>query len=178
MHLCVWPQSHGYQFAAEVPDSAPKMPHQHVQHVILHQTVNICTLSCVLWMCQASTHFCSACCSAFVVANETVCGLSQVRSIMGQVRPDRQTLLFTATMPTKVDNLVRDCLTTPVRITVGEVGAANQDIQQASTENLQCSTSSLLSHAFLLDISMHEALSCTHCLTGTDTAHWHEGTRY
>lgn len=51
---------------------------------------------------------------------------------MGQVRPDRQTLLFTATMPTKVDNLVRDCLTTPVRITVGEVGAANQDIQQAS----------------------------------------------
>ncbi len=57
----------------------------------------------------------------------------QVRSIMGQVRPDRQTLLFTATMPTKVDNLVRDCLTTPVRITVGEVGAANQDIQQASS---------------------------------------------
>lgn len=57
----------------------------------------------------------------------------QVRSIMGQVRSDRQTLLFTATMPTKVDNLVRDCLTTPVRITVGEVGGANQDIQQASS---------------------------------------------
>lgn len=55
----------------------------------------------------------------------------QVRCLMGQVRPDRQTLLFTATMPTKVDNLVRDCLTTPVRITVGEIGAANQDIQQA-----------------------------------------------
>lgn len=55
----------------------------------------------------------------------------QVRSLMGQVRPDRQTLLFTATMPTKVDNLVRDCLTTPVRITVGEIGAANQDIKQA-----------------------------------------------
>ena len=54
----------------------------------------------------------------------------QVRSLMGQVRPDRQTLLFTATMPTKVDNLVRDCLTTPVRITVGEIGAANQDIKQ------------------------------------------------
>ncbi len=63
--------------------------------------------------------------------------LVQVRSIMGQVRPDRQTLLFTATMPTKVDNLVRDCLTTPVRITVGEVGAANQDIQQASSVRLK-----------------------------------------
>ena len=55
----------------------------------------------------------------------------QVRSIMGQVRPDRQTLLFTATMPNKVNNLVSDCLTTPVRVTVGEIGAANQDIQQA-----------------------------------------------
>ena len=69
--------------------------------------------------------------------------LVQVRSIMGQVRPDRQTLLFTATMPTKVDNLVRDCLTTPVRITVGEVGAANQDIQQASLKQnvrILCST--------------------------------------
>ena len=57
---------------------------------------------------------------------------------MGQVRPDRQTLLFTATMPTKVDNLVRDCLTTPVRITVGEVGAANQDIQQVSSQHSCC----------------------------------------
>ena len=62
---------------------------------------------------------------------------AQVRSILGQVRPDRQTLLFTATMPNKVDNLVRDCLTTPVRSTVGEGGAANQDIQQASNTQLQ-----------------------------------------
>ena len=57
----------------------------------------------------------------------------QVRSIMGPVRPDRQTLLFPATMPNKVNNLVSDCLTTPVRVTVGEIGAANQDIQQASS---------------------------------------------
>ena len=70
-------------------------------------------------------HICE--CTSIIVS---VC--AQVRSIMGQVRPDRQILLFTATMPTKVDNLVRDCLTTPVRITVGEVGAANQDIQQVS----------------------------------------------
>lgn len=62
-------------------------------------------------------------------------GELQVRSLMGQVRPDRQTLLFTATMPTKVDNLVRDCLTTPVRITVGEVGAANQDIKQVHVQS-------------------------------------------
>lgn len=54
----------------------------------------------------------------------------QVRSIIGQMRPDRQTLLFSATMPNKVERLVRDALTSPVRITVGEVGAANEDIKQ------------------------------------------------
>ena len=53
-----------------------------------------------------------------------------MRSIIGQVRPTRQTLLFSATMPQKVDRLVRDALTSPVRITVGEVGAANEDIRQ------------------------------------------------
>lgn len=55
----------------------------------------------------------------------------QVRSILGQTRPDRQTLLFSATMPGKVERLVRDALTSPVRVTVGEVGAANEDIRQA-----------------------------------------------
>lgn len=55
----------------------------------------------------------------------------QVRSIIGQVRPDRQTLLFSATMPNKVERLVQDALTSPVRVTVGEVGAANDDIKQA-----------------------------------------------
>ena len=54
----------------------------------------------------------------------------QVRSIIGQVRPDRQTLLFSATMPSKVEGLVRDSLTAPVRLNVGEVGAVNEDIRQ------------------------------------------------
>lgn len=83
-------------------------------------------------------HSLSLSCNTYVQRTSicmSVC--AQVRSIMGQVRPDRQTLLFTATMPTKVDNLVRDCLTTPVRITVGEVGAANQDIQQVSARETQ-----------------------------------------
>lgn len=54
----------------------------------------------------------------------------QVRSILGQVRPDRQTLLFSATLPLKVDRLVRDALTSPVRVTVGQDNAANEDIRQ------------------------------------------------
>ncbi len=46
-------------------------------------------------------------------------------------RPRRQTLLFSATMPRRVERLAADALTSPIRITVGEVGAANEDIKQA-----------------------------------------------
>jgi ATP-dependent RNA helicase DDX42 len=57
----------------------------------------------------------------------------QIRSIIGQIRPDRQTLLFSATMPRKVERLAREVLSDPVRITVGEVGSANEDITQVVT---------------------------------------------
>ncbi|CAA6653968.1 unnamed protein product [Spirodela intermedia] len=54
----------------------------------------------------------------------------QIRSIVGQIRPERQTLLFSATMPQKVERLAREILADPVRVTVGEVGRANEDITQ------------------------------------------------
>lgn len=54
----------------------------------------------------------------------------QIRSIVGQIRPDRQTLLFSATMPYKVEKLAREILSDPVRVAVGEVGSANEDITQ------------------------------------------------
>ncbi|XP_062215822.1 DEAD-box ATP-dependent RNA helicase 24 [Phragmites australis] len=54
----------------------------------------------------------------------------QIRSIVGQIRPDRQTLLFSATMPYKVERLARENLTDPIRVTVGQVGSANEDIKQ------------------------------------------------
>ncbi|XP_076896226.1 DEAD-box ATP-dependent RNA helicase 24-like isoform X2 [Bidens hawaiensis] len=54
----------------------------------------------------------------------------QIRSIVGQIRPDRQTLLFSATMPRKIEKLAREILTDPVRVTVGEIGMANEDITQ------------------------------------------------
>ncbi|KAH7676417.1 RNA helicase protein [Dioscorea alata] len=54
----------------------------------------------------------------------------QIRSIVGQIRPDRQTLLFSATMPYKVERLAREILGDPIRVTVGEVGMANEDISQ------------------------------------------------
>ncbi|KAL6061932.1 ATP-dependent RNA helicase ddx42, variant 2 [Balamuthia mandrillaris] len=54
----------------------------------------------------------------------------QVRSIVGQIRPDRQTLLFSATLKPFVSRLTEEILTNPVRITVGQVGEANADVQQ------------------------------------------------
>ncbi|KAM1601565.1 hypothetical protein ACFX1X_026038 [Malus domestica] len=54
----------------------------------------------------------------------------QIRSIVGQIRPDQQTLLFSATMPRKVEKLAREILSDPIRVIVGEVGMANEDITQ------------------------------------------------
>ncbi|KAJ1527118.1 hypothetical protein ONE63_008653 [Megalurothrips usitatus] len=54
----------------------------------------------------------------------------QVRSICNHVRPDRQTLLFSATFKKRVEKLARDILTDPVRIVQGDVGEANEDVTQ------------------------------------------------
>lgn len=54
----------------------------------------------------------------------------QVRSLVRATRPDRQTLLFSATMANKVQHLVREALTGEVAVTVGRTGAANADVQQ------------------------------------------------
>ncbi|GAA57786.1 ATP-dependent RNA helicase DDX42, partial [Clonorchis sinensis] len=54
----------------------------------------------------------------------------QVRSIANHVRPDRQTLLFSATFKRRLERLARDILTDPVRIVEGHLGEANEDITQ------------------------------------------------
>ncbi len=54
----------------------------------------------------------------------------QIRSIITQTRPDRQTLLFTATMKKSIQFLAFDILQSPVRVLVGEEGAANEDVNQ------------------------------------------------
>ena len=55
----------------------------------------------------------------------------QVRSICSHVRPDRQTLLFSATFRKRVERLTSDIVQNPVKITIG-VAKTNQDIAQAS----------------------------------------------
>uniref|UniRef100_A0A0B7ALJ4 RNA helicase n=1 Tax=Arion vulgaris TaxID=1028688 RepID=A0A0B7ALJ4_9EUPU len=54
----------------------------------------------------------------------------QVRSIANHVRPERQTLLFSATFRKRVEKLARDILADPIRVLQGEVGEANEDVTQ------------------------------------------------
>lgn len=54
----------------------------------------------------------------------------QVRSICNHVRPDRQTMLFSATFRKRIEKLARDILSDPVRIVQGEIGEANTDVTQ------------------------------------------------
>lgn len=54
----------------------------------------------------------------------------QVRSIANHVRPDRQTLMFSATFKRRIERLARDVLLDPIRIVQGEIGDANADITQ------------------------------------------------
>lgn len=42
--------------------------------------------------------------------------------------------MFSATMPRKVERLASDALQGPVRISIGEAGAANEDISQVRGE--------------------------------------------
>ncbi|GMS87768.1 hypothetical protein PENTCL1PPCAC_9943 [Pristionchus entomophagus] len=55
---------------------------------------------------------------------------AQVKSISDHIRPDRQCLMFSATFKSKVERLAREALNDPVRIVQGEVGEANEGIDQ------------------------------------------------
>ena len=55
----------------------------------------------------------------------------QMRKIVSQIRPDRQTVMWSATWPKEVQNLAKDFLVAPTHIQVGSLKlAANNDIKQ------------------------------------------------
>jgi len=57
----------------------------------------------------------------------------QIRKILSQVRPDRQTLLWSATWPEdgQVQRLTKEFLSDPIRVTIGsEKLSANKDVKQ------------------------------------------------
>lgn len=53
-----------------------------------------------------------------------------IRNTMNHFRRQRQTLLFSATMPPKIQQFARSALVAPVEVNVGRAGAANLDVIQ------------------------------------------------
>lgn len=53
-----------------------------------------------------------------------------VRNVMDFFTAQRQTLLFSATMPKKIQNFAKSALVCPVEVNVGRAGAANLDVFQ------------------------------------------------
>jgi ATP-dependent RNA helicase DDX41 len=58
----------------------------------------------------------------------------EVRSIMNHFKQQRQTLLFSATMPQKFQDFAKNVLVRPVLVNVGRAGAANLDVIQEVSE--------------------------------------------
>ena len=55
----------------------------------------------------------------------------QIRKIVSQIRPDRQTLMWSATWPKEIQQLARDFLVDPYQVHVGSLDLrANQMIEQ------------------------------------------------
>ncbi|KAI2803062.1 hypothetical protein RDWZM_001236 [Blomia tropicalis] len=53
-----------------------------------------------------------------------------IRTIFSYFQGQRQTLLFSATMPKKIQNFARSALVKPITVNVGRAGAASQDVDQ------------------------------------------------
>ena len=53
-----------------------------------------------------------------------------IREVFDHFKAQRQTLLFSATMPTKIQNFARSALVKPVTVNEGRAGAANLDVIQ------------------------------------------------
>ena len=54
----------------------------------------------------------------------------QIMKIIANTRPDRQTVLFSATFPPQVEALAKQVLERPIEITVGGRSAVNNDVKQ------------------------------------------------
>ena len=58
----------------------------------------------------------------------------QIRTILSQIRPDRQTLLWSATWPREIQALARDFTKDPIQVTIGSMTlSANADVSSFST---------------------------------------------
>ena len=56
--------------------------------------------------------------------------VSQVMRVIDNVRPDRQTVMFSATFPRQMEALARRILTKPVEVQVGGRSVVCKDVEQ------------------------------------------------
>ena len=56
-----------------------------------------------------------------------------IQTIFSYLKDQRQTLLFSATMPKKIQNFARSALVKPITINVGRAGAANMNVVQVNS---------------------------------------------
>jgi superfamily II DNA/RNA helicase len=56
----------------------------------------------------------------------------QIRKIVSQIRPDRQTLMWSATWPKEVQQLARDFLRDPIQVNIGtlDIKASKHIVQE------------------------------------------------
>lgn len=54
----------------------------------------------------------------------------QISRILNNIRPDRQTVLFSATFPKNVETLARSVLRAPIEVLVGQKGQVCENIEQ------------------------------------------------
>ena len=67
----------------------------------------------------------------------------QIRKILSQIRPDRQTLLWSATWPREIQQLARDFTKDPIQVTIGSLElSANADVSKPSSSACLSSVSS------------------------------------
>ena len=66
----------------------------------------------------------------FLIVETIVFFFLTVEAIVFFLQGQRQTLLFSATMPKKIQNFARSALVKPITVNVGRAGAANLDVRQ------------------------------------------------
>jgi len=72
--------------------------------------------------------------------------IKDIRTIIGKIPEKRQTMLFSATMPSEIENLANAILNNPQRIAVAPVSSTVDTIQQAIYPVVKANKVELLSH--------------------------------
>jgi ATP-dependent RNA helicase DDX46/PRP5 len=73
----------------------------------------------------------------------------QIRMIIQNIRPDRQTVLFSATFPKTIEKLAKSILRAPLEIVVGERSTVNKDITQIIEGNFIRGIPVVFAHSYI-----------------------------